>query len=172
MASYTPLPWPLYDWIRTVWCCSCLPCDHCSNCPWVVEEVLAKRLRSTHCREFPYLKLCRPAYSPRLLPACATIYELTSNISTMIMFFFHFEVAGTLEVGEAIMVPTLEGNSEIGAHTWRVISVIWSVKGICLDRESTEKSNKKLLSYTCAPCSELPSDIRTMGSNLENKFSA
>ena len=35
-------------------CCRCLPCNHCSNWTWVVEEILAfgTRLRSTHCREF------------------------------------------------------------------------------------------------------------------------
>ena len=40
-------------------CCCCLPCNHCSNWTWVVEEILAfgTRLRSTHCREFNYLKL-------------------------------------------------------------------------------------------------------------------
>ena len=44
-------------------CCCCLPCNHCSNWTWVVEEILAfgTRLRSTHCREFNFLKLCRPA---------------------------------------------------------------------------------------------------------------
>ena len=33
--------------------------------PWVVEEILAcfgSRLHSTHCREFLFVKLCRPAY--------------------------------------------------------------------------------------------------------------
>ena len=40
---------------------------------WVVEEILGfgTRLRSTHCREFNYLKLCRPDYFVRttqLLP--------------------------------------------------------------------------------------------------------
>ena len=54
-------------------CCCCLPCNHCSNWTWVVEEILAfgTRLLSTHCREFNYLKLCRPAYFVRttqLLP--------------------------------------------------------------------------------------------------------
>ena len=54
-------------------CCCCLPCNHFSNWTWVVGEILAygNRLRSTHCREFPYLKLCRPAYFVRttqLLP--------------------------------------------------------------------------------------------------------
>ena len=54
-------------------CCCCLPCNHCSNRTWVVEEILAfgTRLRSTHCREFNYLKLCRPAYfirTTQLLP--------------------------------------------------------------------------------------------------------
>ena len=46
--------------------CCCLPCNHCSNWTWV-EEILAfgTRLRSTHCREFNYLKLCRPAYFVR-----------------------------------------------------------------------------------------------------------
>ena len=45
-------------------CCCCLPCNHCSNWTWVVLEILAfgTRLRSTHCREFNYLKLCRPAH--------------------------------------------------------------------------------------------------------------
>ena len=48
-------------------CCCGLPCNHCSNWTWVVEEILAfgTRLRSTHCREFNYLKLCRPAYFVR-----------------------------------------------------------------------------------------------------------
>ena len=54
------------------WCC-CLPCNHCINWTWVVEEILAfgTRLRSTHCKEFNYLKPCRPAYFVRttqLLP--------------------------------------------------------------------------------------------------------
>ena len=33
-------------------CCCCLPCNHCSNWTWVVEEifVFCKRLRSTPCR--------------------------------------------------------------------------------------------------------------------------
>ena len=58
---------------RNLICCCCLPCNHCSNWTWVVEEILAfgTRLRSTHCREFNYLKLCRPAYFVRttqLLP--------------------------------------------------------------------------------------------------------
>ena len=45
-------------------CCCCLLCNHCSNWTWVVEEIFAfgTRLRSTHFREFNYLKLCRPAY--------------------------------------------------------------------------------------------------------------
>ena len=48
-------------------CCCCLPCNHCSNWTWVVEEILAfgTRLRSTQCKEFKYLKLCRPAYFVR-----------------------------------------------------------------------------------------------------------
>ena len=48
-------------------CCCCLLCNHCSNRTWVVEEILAfgNRLRSTHCREFHYLKLCRPAFFVR-----------------------------------------------------------------------------------------------------------
>ena len=34
--------------------CCCLPCIHCSNWAWFVEEILAfcTRLRYTHCREF------------------------------------------------------------------------------------------------------------------------
>ena len=42
-------------------CCCCLPCNHCSNWTWVVEEISAfgNMLRSTHCMEFNYLKLCR-----------------------------------------------------------------------------------------------------------------
>ena len=45
-------------------CCCCLPCNNCSNYTWVVEEILAfsNRLRSTHCREILYMKLCMPAY--------------------------------------------------------------------------------------------------------------
>ena len=45
-------------------CCCCLPCNHCT---WVVEEILdfGTRLRSTHGREFNYLKLCRPARTTR-----------------------------------------------------------------------------------------------------------
>ena len=45
-------------------CCCCLPCNHCSNWTWFVKEILAfgTRLRSTHCKEFNYLKLSRPAY--------------------------------------------------------------------------------------------------------------
>ena len=56
------------SWTVTM-CCCCLPCKHCSNWTWVVEEILAygNRLRSTHCREFHYLKLCRPAYFVRTL---------------------------------------------------------------------------------------------------------
>ena len=44
-------------------CCCCLPCNHCSNWTRVVEEMLAygNGPRFTHCREFHYLKLCRPA---------------------------------------------------------------------------------------------------------------
>ena len=55
-------------------CCRCLPCDHCSNWTWVVEEILAygDRLRSTHCREFHYMKLCRPAYFVRTTPEINT----------------------------------------------------------------------------------------------------
>ena len=54
-------------------CRCCLPCNHCSNWTWVVKEILAfgTRLRSTHCKEFNYLKLCRPAYfvrTTKLLP--------------------------------------------------------------------------------------------------------
>ena len=32
--------------------CCCLPCNHCSNWTWVIEEIWAfgTRLRSTHCR--------------------------------------------------------------------------------------------------------------------------
>ena len=37
--------------------CCCLPCNHFSNWAWVVEDSLAFWLRSTHCREFLYLKL-------------------------------------------------------------------------------------------------------------------
>ena len=46
-------------------CCRC--CNHLSNWMWVVEEILAfgTRLRSRRCREFNYLKLCRPAYFVR-----------------------------------------------------------------------------------------------------------
>ena len=38
-------------------CCS-LPCNHCSNWTWVVEEILAygNRLRSMHCRKFRCIK--------------------------------------------------------------------------------------------------------------------
>ena len=37
--------------------CWCLPCNHCSNWTWVVEEILAfgTRLRSTHCREIEWM---------------------------------------------------------------------------------------------------------------------
>ena len=45
---------------RDLGCCCCLPCNHCINWTWVVEEILAfygPRLHSTHCREFNYLKL-------------------------------------------------------------------------------------------------------------------
>ena len=57
-------------------CCCSLPCNNCSKWTWVVEEILAfgTRLRSTHCWEFNYLKLCRPA----------TI----TSISTILLFFF------------------------------------------------------------------------------------
>ena len=36
----------------------------CSNCTCVAEEILAygNRLRTTHCMQFPYLKLSRSAY--------------------------------------------------------------------------------------------------------------
>jgi len=56
-------PVRLYRWS----CCCCLPYNHCSNWTWVVKEILAFgiRLRSTHCRDFNYLKLCRPAYFVR-----------------------------------------------------------------------------------------------------------
>ena len=39
-------------------CCCCLPCNHCSNWTWVVEETLANvnRLRSTHCRGVPLIE--------------------------------------------------------------------------------------------------------------------
>ena len=48
-------------------CCCRLLCNHCSNWTWVVKEILAfgTRLRSTHCWELNYLKLCRPAYFVR-----------------------------------------------------------------------------------------------------------
>ena len=38
----------------------------------LLEEILAfgTRLRSTHCREFNYLKLCRPAYFVRTTQFC------------------------------------------------------------------------------------------------------
>ena len=54
-------------------CCCCLPCNHCSNWTWVVEEILAfgTRLRSTHCREFNYLK--DPLTSHRFLQAVTPI---------------------------------------------------------------------------------------------------
>ena len=45
-------------------------CNHCRNWTWVVEEILVcgnNRLCSTQCREFPYMKLCRPAYSVRII---------------------------------------------------------------------------------------------------------
>ena len=34
-------------------CCRLLPCNHCSNWTWVLEEISAygSKLRSTHCRE-------------------------------------------------------------------------------------------------------------------------
>ena len=38
--------------------------QYCSNQTWVDEEILAydNRLCSTHCRECPYLKICRTFY--------------------------------------------------------------------------------------------------------------
>ena len=53
------------------WCS--LPCNHCSNWTWIVEEILAYgyRLRSKFFLEFQYLKLYLPAYFVRatqLLP--------------------------------------------------------------------------------------------------------
>ena len=39
--------------------------NHCSIWTWVVKEILTffgRRLRSTYCREFLHMKLCRPAY--------------------------------------------------------------------------------------------------------------
>ena len=58
--------------LKKQWCC-CLPCNHYSNSTWLVEKMLAdgNRLRYTHCREYPYMKLCRPAYfirTTQLLP--------------------------------------------------------------------------------------------------------
>ena len=53
---------PSFNLIVLQCCCCCLPCNNCSNWAWVVEEHLANgnRLRSTHCRELNYVKLCRP----------------------------------------------------------------------------------------------------------------
>ena len=50
-----------------------LPFNRRSNWAWVMEDILVygNRLRSTHCREFHYMNLCRPAYFVRttqLLP--------------------------------------------------------------------------------------------------------
>ena len=52
---------------RRCCCCCCLTFNRSSNYAWVVEELLAygNRLHSMHCREFHYLKLCRPAYFVR-----------------------------------------------------------------------------------------------------------
>ena len=62
----------------------CLPCNHCSNWIWVVKEILAygNRLRSTHCREFRYMKLCRPAYffrTAQVLPHPGHEYRVSSK---------------------------------------------------------------------------------------------
>ena len=43
----------------------------------LLEEILAfgTRMRSTHCREFNYLKLCRPAYFVRTTQKLALIFK-------------------------------------------------------------------------------------------------
>ena len=50
-----------YFYLIIGWCY--LPCNHRSRYTWVVEEmwIYSNRLRSTRCREFFLLKLCRPA---------------------------------------------------------------------------------------------------------------
>ena len=75
--------------LSSPFCCCCLPCNHCSNWTWVVEEMFAYgyRLRSTHCREFHYLKLCRLAYfvrTTRLLPnpGHESLHIMSSNVMT------------------------------------------------------------------------------------------
>ena len=71
-----------------------------SSWTWVVEEMLAfgNRLRSTHCREFNYLKLCRPAYFVRTTQlqtydfyvicmwTCVVIRIMYMKIETVIFF--------------------------------------------------------------------------------------
>ena len=43
--------------------CCCLPCNHCSNWTWKVEEMFANgnRVNSMQCRDLRYFKLRRPA---------------------------------------------------------------------------------------------------------------
>ena len=57
----------IYVYIYKSICCCLRRLSFCSNWTWVVEEILAygNRLRSMHCREFPYFKLCRHAYLVR-----------------------------------------------------------------------------------------------------------
>ena len=58
------------------------------------------------------------------------------------------------------MVFTLDGNSEISAHTCGEISVIRSDYNTCLDREQSQicfffSSEKTFFRHKCATCSEL-----------------
>ena len=74
--------------------CCCLPCNHCSNWTWVVEEILpfGTRMRCTHCRVFNYLKLCRSTYfirTTQLLPHPGHdhLSRLGEKTDTLSLFF-------------------------------------------------------------------------------------
>ena len=93
---------------------------HCSNWIWVVEEILAfgNGLRSTHCREFNYLKLCRPAY-----------FVITTQLLTLYMTF------GLQYVGASTyswpIPPPYSGLSILPTKTpfhkrvWRILSNLY-----------------------------------------------
>ena len=68
-------------------CCCCLPCTIEAIGHGLLKKFwpFGTRLRSTHCREFNYLKLCRPAYfirTTQLLPHP----HITSLIAVSIFF--------------------------------------------------------------------------------------
>ena len=67
--------------VVSVVCCCCLPCNHCSHfLTWLVGRNFW--LRSTHFREFHYLKLCNPAYFviASLLFCCLLVYFLITSL--------------------------------------------------------------------------------------------